>query len=59
MLLTSLNMLLHPGPHEEAPNQQWNHMLASINPVNYAAKMEKPEQPEAPEAWVYGTKFEV
>ena len=34
-------------------------MLASLDPVNSADKMDQQAQPEAPEAWVYGTEFDV
>ena len=34
-------------------------MLASVSPVNSAAKIDLPAQPDTQEARVYGTKFEV
>ena len=34
-------------------------MLASMDPVNSAAKMDQLAQPEAPEAWVYGMQSQI
>ena len=59
MLLTPTNMILHPGPYTEVPNQPWNPMLDIVNLVNTALKINQLEQPEETEAWVYGSKFEV
>ena len=58
MLLTPPNMLLHPGPYAELPNQPFKPVLASLNPVNSEVKINQLAQPEEPEARVYGLKFE-
>ena len=43
LLLTPPTMILHPCPYIKIPNQPWNHMLASVNPVNSAVPKSQPD----------------
>ena len=52
-------MIIQPSPYEDIPNQTWNPMLASVNPVTSAVPMSQPAQPDNPEARVYGSKSKV
>ena len=59
LLLTPPNMLLHPSPYAEIPNQHWNPILAGVNPVTSAFTKIQPAQPEKRDAQVYGPKAKV
>ena len=43
----------------EIPNQPWDHMLASVNPVTSAVPKSQPAQPNNPESRVYVSMAEV
>ena len=59
LLLTPPEMLLHPCPYEDIPNQPWNPMLDSVKLVTSAVPKIQPTQPYNPEAQVYGSMDEV
>ena len=58
-LLTPPEILLHPFPYVEIPNQPWNPILASLNPVTSEFTKIQPAQPDNPEAQVYVSMDEV
>ena len=45
-------MIIQPSPYEDIPNQTWNPMLASVNPVSSAVPKIKLAQPDNTEDWV-------
>ena len=48
LLLTTPEMLLQPIPYAEIPNQPWNPMLDSVNPVTSSVPKSQPAQPDNP-----------